>query len=80
MFVELLRLFALTLAAMFVLITITNSFLELPLAGSFDSTTSLSCGGIQFRVSADFPTGLFWPPVAIVDDVIIGSNRQDFSE
>ena len=50
MFVDLLRLLALVSAAMFVLITITNSFLELPLDGEFFYCHGILAGG-EFRIA-----------------------------
>jgi hypothetical protein len=64
--VDLSRLLAAVMAAMFVLITIClNSFLESPLAGSL-GTTSLSRGGFRFGHPPLFPGWPFWPPTAIV--------------
>jgi hypothetical protein len=65
MLVDLLRLLALLSAAMFVLITITNSFLELPPAGHFLLHGILAVGEFRLRASPKVP---YWPFVA--------ANRQ----
>jgi hypothetical protein len=66
-FVDLLRLLADVMAAMFVLITITNSFLELPLAGRFISRHPC-------RV-AEFKTGFRRFP----DWLFVAANRQSLT-